>query len=173
VNPDVGSTYRVQLHAGFGFDDAAEIVDLLSELGITHLYCSPYLQARAGSMHGYDVVDQSKISDELGGEAGHRRLLDALDRNGMGHILDIVPNHMTISESTNAWWWDVLKHGPASHYASYFDIDWTPPEAKLRKMLLVPILDIRRRRRRRTRHSVFRSHVASVAGILEWAALDR
>jgi (1->4)-alpha-D-glucan 1-alpha-D-glucosylmutase len=140
VTPDVGSTYRVQLHAGFGFDDAAEIVDLLSELGITHLYCSPYLQARAGSMHGYDVVDQSKISDELGGEAGHRRLLEALDRNGMGHILDIVPNHMTISESTNAWWWDVLKHGPSSHYASYFDIDWTPPEAKLRKMLLVPIL---------------------------------
>ena len=134
------ATYRVQLHAGFGFDDAAAIVPYLAKLGISHLYCSPYLRARSGSTHGYDVVDHARVNEELGGAEAHERLLDTLREHGMGHILDIVPNHMAINDSANAWWWDILKHGPHSLYASFFDIDWDPPEDKLRRKILVPIL---------------------------------
>jgi len=134
------ATYRVQLHAGFDFDDAAAIVPYLAKLGISHLYCSPYLKARAGSTHGYDVVDHSRVNEELGGAEAHARLLDALKEHQMGHILDIVPNHMAINDPANTWWWDVLKHGPHSRYASFFDIDWDPPEDKLRRKILVPIL---------------------------------
>lgn len=140
MSPEVRATYRVQLHKDFGFDDATEIVPYLARLGISHLYCSPYLQARAGSTHGYDVVDQSKISDELGGAEAHRRMCDELARHGMSHILDVVPNHMTVTDRANGWWWDVLKNGTESHFAAYFDIDWDPPENKLRRTLLVPIL---------------------------------
>ena len=140
MTPDVRATYRVQLHKDFGFEAAASIVPYLASLGISHLYCSPYLQARPGSMHGYDVVDQSTISDELGGEAAHRRMCEALDAHGMSHVLDVVPNHMTVTDRANRWWWDVLKHGPGSSYATYFDIDWDPPEDKLARKILVPIL---------------------------------
>ena len=140
MSPEPRATYRVQLHKDFGFEAAAAIVPYLSKLGVSHLYCSPYLQARTGSTHGYDVVDQRKISDELGGEDAHRLMCDVLREHGMSHILDVVPNHMTITDRANAWWWDVLKHGPDSHYASYFDIDWDPPEAKLHRTILVPIL---------------------------------
>jgi (1->4)-alpha-D-glucan 1-alpha-D-glucosylmutase len=136
------ATYRVQLHGGFGFKEAASIVPYLAELGITHLYCSPYLQARAGSTHGYDIVDPARLNEELGGEEGHARLLDALRAHGMGHILDIVPNHMAINDSANAWWWDVLKNGHRSRFASFFDIDWGPPERAARRVL-VPILSER------------------------------
>ena len=138
--PAPRATYRVQLHKGFTFDDAAAIVPYLAELGISHLYCSPYLQARPGSTHGYDVVDHSKLNEELGGGAGHARMVAALDAAGMSHIVDIVPNHMTITERANEWWWDVLKHGPQSPYAAYFDIDWDPPEARLKRHILVPVL---------------------------------
>jgi len=134
------ATYRVQLHGGFGFDEAAAIVPYLAKLGISHLYCSPYFQARAGSTHGYDIVDHARFNEELGGEDGHARLLDALREHGMGHILDIVPNHMAINDSANAWWWDVLKNGPHSPYASFFDIDWGPPGEKAYRRVLVPIL---------------------------------
>lgn len=134
------ATYRLQLHKDFGFEAATEIVPYLARLGISHLYCSPYLQARPGSTHGYDVVDQSKISDELGGADAHRRMCEELARHGMSHILDVVPNHMTVTDRANGWWWDVLKNGPESHFAPYFDIDWDPPEDKLRRTLLVPIL---------------------------------
>lgn len=140
MSPEPRATYRVQLHKDFGFQAATAIVPYLAKLGISHLYCSPYLQARTGSTHGYDVVDQRKISDELGGEGAHRLMCDVLREHGMSHILDVVPNHMTITDRANAWWWDVLKHGPESHYASYFDIDWDPPEAKLHRTILVPIL---------------------------------
>src|SRR4051812_49151940 len=133
-------TYRVQLHAGFTFDDAAAQAQYLSELGISHLYCSPYLQAAKGSTHGYDVVDHSRLNVELGGEEGHQRLQDALGRAGLGQVLDVVPNHMAITGRENAWWWDVLENGPSSIYASYFDVDWDPPESKLRNMVLMPIL---------------------------------
>ncbi len=134
------ATYRVQMHAGFGFDSAAAIADYLGALGVTHLYASPYLQAGAGSTHGYDVLDHSKPNAELGGPEAHGRLCRALGDNGLGHILDIVPNHMSIASRDNRWWWDVLENGQASRYASYFDVDWRPPEAKLRDTVLMPIL---------------------------------
>jgi (1->4)-alpha-D-glucan 1-alpha-D-glucosylmutase len=137
---EVGATYRVQLHAGFTFDDAASLAGYLADLGVTHLYCSPYLQAAPGSTHGYDVVDHHRLNDELGGEAGHGRLVAALRGHGLGHVLDIVPNHMAVAGRANAWWWDVLENGPSSRYASYFDIDWDPPERKLIAQVLVPVL---------------------------------
>ena len=98
------STYRVQLrppaegHPGFGFDDAARIAPYLADLGVTHLYCSPYLQAAPGSAHGYDVVDHSRLNDELGGRAAFERLFAACRLAGLGIVLDIVPNHMAVSE---------------------------------------------------------------------------
>ena len=134
------STYRVQMRAEFGFDDAAKVADYLSALGVTHLYSSPYLQAGKGSTHGYDVLDHSKPNDELGGVEGHARMCHALGENGLGQILDIVPNHMSIASRDNRWWWDVLENGQASHFASYFDVDWKPADAKLRDVVLVPIL---------------------------------
>ncbi|HEV3472204.1 MAG TPA: malto-oligosyltrehalose synthase, partial [Actinomycetota bacterium] len=140
MSPDVRATYRVQLHAGFGFADASAIADYLSALGISHLYCSPYLQARPGSAHGYDIVDHSKLSDDLGGRDGFERMTTALESYGLGHIADVVPNHMAVPDRANRWWWDVLKHGPQSRYASYFDIDWDPPEARIKRHILMPIL---------------------------------
>lgn len=134
------ATYRVQLHAGFTFDDATAIVPYLAELGISHLYTSPVLQAVPGSTHGYDVVDHARVSEELGGEAGFERLTDALRAHGMGLVLDIVPNHMAISTADNRWWWDLLTHGPASRYARFFDVDWDPPESRLRNVILLPVL---------------------------------
>ena len=134
------STYRVQMHAGFGFDKAASIADYLSELGVTHLYSSPYLQAGKGSTHGYDVLNHSKPNDELGGAEAHARLCHALGENGLGQILDIVPNHMSIASRENTWWWDVLENGQSSRFATYFDVDWQPPEAKLRDTVLMPVL---------------------------------
>ena len=134
------ATYRVQLHADFDFDDAAAIAGYLSDLGVSHLYASPYLQAAPGSTHGYDVVNHSRVNEELGGEAGHRRLCDALGQAHLGQVLDVVPNHMAIPGRQNEWWWDVLENGPSSIYASYFDVDWDPPEAKLRNRVLLPVL---------------------------------
>jgi (1->4)-alpha-D-glucan 1-alpha-D-glucosylmutase len=134
------ATYRVQLHKGFAFDDAAAIADYLADLGISHMYCSPYLQAAPGSMHGYDVVDCRRLNEELGGAPGHERLHSALRRNGLAQILDVVPNHMAIVTPHNPWWWDVLENGPSSAYASYFDVDWDTPERRLRNSVLLPVL---------------------------------
>ncbi len=134
------ATYRVQLHAGFTFDDAAAITGYLAELGVSHLYCSPYLQAAPGSTHGYDVVDHGRLNSELGGAEGHRRLSESLAAAGLGQVLDIVPNHMALAGRANAWWWDVLENGPSSIYASYFDIDWDPPQRKLAATVLMPVL---------------------------------
>lgn len=134
------STYRVQLTPDFGFAAAAGIAGYLAELGVSHLYASPYLQAAPGSRHGYDVVDHTRVNAELGGERGHAQLRAALQAAGLGQILDIVPNHMAIGVPGNAWWWDVLENGRASAYATYFDIDWDPPEPKLRGKVLLPIL---------------------------------
>lgn len=133
------ATYRVQLHAGFTFDDARAILPYLRDLGISHLFCSPVLQAAPGSMHGYDVVDHRRVNAELGGEAGWERLTDAVRELGMGVVLDIVPNHMSIAEG-NRWWWDVLAHGRASRYAGFFDVEWDPPERRLRDVILLPVL---------------------------------
>ncbi|HET6793190.1 MAG TPA: alpha-amylase family glycosyl hydrolase, partial [Acidimicrobiales bacterium] len=134
------ATYRVQLRPGFGFDDAAAIVGYLSRLGVSHIYCSPILQAAPGSTHGYDVVDHGRLSEELGGADAFSRLNAELRRHGMGMVVDVVPNHMAAAGRANAWWWDVLENGPSSQYAAYFDIDWDPPEAKLRQRVLVPVL---------------------------------
>jgi (1->4)-alpha-D-glucan 1-alpha-D-glucosylmutase len=134
------ATYRLQFHAGFTLDDAAAIADYLAALGVSHIYASPYLQAAPGSTHGYDVLDHSRVNEELGGAAAHQRFCKTLGQSGLGQVLDIVPNHMSISHHTNTWWWDVLENGPASRYANYFDVDWHPPERKLHNMVLLPIL---------------------------------
>jgi (1->4)-alpha-D-glucan 1-alpha-D-glucosylmutase len=133
------STYRLQLHKGFTFDDAASIADYLKALGISHLYSSPYLQAAPNSMHGYDVVDHRKVNEELGGAEAHDRFCQRLGETGLGQVLDIVPNHMSLGEQ-NRYWWDVLENGTSSRYASFFDIDWNSAEERLRDKVLVPIL---------------------------------
>jgi (1->4)-alpha-D-glucan 1-alpha-D-glucosylmutase len=140
ITAALSATYRLQLHANFTFDDAAGLSDYLSELGITHLYCSPYLQAARGSTHGYDVTDHTRPNAELAGEEGLRRFVAALRAANLGQVLDIVPNHMAISSPENWWWADVLENGPSSHFASYFDVEWEPPEARLRNTVLIPIL---------------------------------
>jgi len=134
-----GSTYRLQLHREFTFDDAAAMVVYLASLGVTHVYCSPYLQAAPGSMHGYDVVDYRKVNAELGGEEAHERFSARLKECGLGQVLDIVPNHMSLG-AQNRYWWDVLENGTNSRYASFFDIDWNSTEERLRDKVLVPIL---------------------------------
>jgi (1->4)-alpha-D-glucan 1-alpha-D-glucosylmutase len=133
------STYRLQLHKGFSFDDAAAIADYLCELGISHVYSSPYLQAAPGSTHGYDVVDHQKVNEELGGAEAHERFCKVLGEKRLGQVLDIVPNHMSLGKE-NRYWWDVLENGASSRYASFFDIDWQPYEERLRNKVLVPVL---------------------------------
>jgi (1->4)-alpha-D-glucan 1-alpha-D-glucosylmutase len=133
------STYRLQLHKGFNFDDAAGIAEYLRELGVSHVYSSPYLQAAPGSTHGYDVVDHSKVNEELGGAEAHERFCTQLGQVGLGQVLDIVPNHMSLGKE-NRYWWDVLENGASSRYASFFDIDWQPDEERLRNKVLVPVL---------------------------------
>ncbi|WP_274424052.1 malto-oligosyltrehalose synthase [Chelativorans sp. YIM 93263] len=127
------ATYRLQFREGMTFERAAEIVPYLAELGISHLYASPIFTAAPGSTHGYDVADHQAFDPALGGEEGFARLAEALKENGLGLILDIVPNHMAVS-TTNPWWRDVLKHGRDSAYARHFDIDWEAPK------LLLPVL---------------------------------
>jgi (1->4)-alpha-D-glucan 1-alpha-D-glucosylmutase len=134
------ATYRLQLRPDFGFDEAAAIADYLADLGVSHLYTSPYLQAAQGSTHGYDVIDPTRVNEELGGKEGHARLCRRLGEAGLGQVLDIVPNHMAITERGNVWWWDVLENGPSSRFAAYFDVDWDPPQARLRNTVLLPIL---------------------------------
>jgi len=134
------ATYRVQLHPGFGLDAAAAVTDYLAQLGVSHVYCSPYLQAARGSTHGYDVTDPTRVNEELGGEEAHRRFAEALNAAGLGLVLDIVPNHMAIAGRQNDWWWDVLENGPSSPYASFFDVEWDAPEHKLHNTVLLPIL---------------------------------
>lgn len=133
------STYRLQLHKDFTFDDARAVADYLQGLGISHVYCSPYLQASPGSMHGYDVVSHQAVNEELGGAEAHERFSARLSELGMGQVLDIVPNHMSLGKE-NRYWWDVLENGASSRYASFFDIDWEPVEERLRDKILVPIL---------------------------------
>ncbi|MGD2073832.1 MAG: malto-oligosyltrehalose synthase [Gammaproteobacteria bacterium] len=134
------ATYRLQLNADFRFDDARRIVPYLHELGISHVYASPYLKARAGSMHGYDIVDHNALNPEIGDQTRFDQLVAELHRHDMGQILDIVPNHMAVGGSDNAWWLDVLEHGEASAYAPYFDIDWHPVKQALQNKVLLPFL---------------------------------
>ncbi|HKB31250.1 MAG TPA: malto-oligosyltrehalose synthase [Streptosporangiaceae bacterium] len=132
------STYRLQLRPGFGFADAAAIADYLADLGVTHAYLSPILQAAPGSVHGYDVVDHSRVSAELGGEAAFRAMVTRFRRHGLGVIVDVVPNHMAVPvpESLNRQLWSVLRSGTASPYAHWFDVDWPAQAGRL----LLPIL---------------------------------
>ncbi|HEY8381038.1 MAG TPA: malto-oligosyltrehalose synthase [Microvirga sp.] len=122
--PPPRATYRLQFHKDFTFDDAVRIVPYLARLGISHVYSSPIHTARPGSIHGYDIVDHSRINPELGGEEGFARLTDALKEHGLGLILDIVPNHMGVGGADNGWWLSVLEWGELSPLSRAFDIDW-------------------------------------------------
>jgi (1->4)-alpha-D-glucan 1-alpha-D-glucosylmutase len=134
------ATYRVQLTANFDFDAAASIVPYLKALGITHLYVSPFMKAREGSTHGYDIVDHTRINPELGGDAGFERLSQALKQHHLGLILDFVPNHVGVHFADNPWWLDVLEWGPASPHAVSFDIDWDILPYRARGGVLLPII---------------------------------
>ncbi|MBA2699881.1 MAG: malto-oligosyltrehalose synthase [Nocardioidaceae bacterium] len=122
----LSSTYRLQLHAGFAFADAENVVPYLAELGVSHLYLSPILQAAPGSMHGYDVVDHGRISDDLGGESALLSLASTAHAHDVGIVCDVVPNHMCIPEPEhlNHQLWDVLRNGRGAASAAWFDIDW-------------------------------------------------
>jgi (1->4)-alpha-D-glucan 1-alpha-D-glucosylmutase len=134
------ATYRLQLTENFDFDAAAAIVPYLKALGITHLYASPFMKARQGSTHGYDIVDHTKINPELGGDAGFERLSQALKQHDLGLILDFVPNHVGVHFADNPWWLDVLEWGPASPHAVSFDIDWDILPYRARGGVLLPII---------------------------------
>ncbi|MBV9632599.1 MAG: malto-oligosyltrehalose synthase [Xanthobacteraceae bacterium] len=134
------ATYRLQLTSKFTFDDAAAVVPYLAELGISHVYASPFMWARAGSTHGYDVINHAALNPDLGGEDGFARLSQALARANLGLILDFVPNHMAVNGADNAWWLDVLEWGPASPYAPFFDIDWARIPHRPKPGVLLPLL---------------------------------
>jgi (1->4)-alpha-D-glucan 1-alpha-D-glucosylmutase len=134
------ATYRLQLNARFGFDQAAEIVPYLKALGVSHLYASPFMKARAGSAHGYDVIDHNALNPELGGEGAFRRLADALAQADIGLILDFVPNHTGVHYADNARWLDVLEWGSQSCNAASFDIDWNTHVCRRTGRVLLPIL---------------------------------
>jgi (1->4)-alpha-D-glucan 1-alpha-D-glucosylmutase len=134
------ATYRLQLHREFTFRDATAIVPYLAELGISHVYCSPYLRARSGSTHGYDIVDHSTLNPEIGSAEDFDRFTAALAEHDMGQVIDVVPNHMGVMGADNAWWLDVLENGQASVYADFFDIDWQTANATAAGRVLVPVL---------------------------------
>jgi (1->4)-alpha-D-glucan 1-alpha-D-glucosylmutase len=134
------ATYRLQFNATFTFAHARKLVPYLHALGISTCYASPYLKARPGSMHGYDTVDHRALHPEIGSPADYAAFVQAVHASGMGHILDIVPNHMGIAGGDNAWWMDVLENGPSSSYATFFDIDWQPLKAELHHKVLLPVL---------------------------------
>jgi len=136
------ATYRLQLHKGFTFAEAEARLPYFQRLGISHLYLSPILTARAGSMHGYDVIDHSRINPELGGEEALLKLAACCHSAGLGLIVDIVPNHMAVGGADNPLWLDVLEHGRASAYASMFDIDFDPPDPALQGKVLAPVLGV-------------------------------
>ena len=133
-------TYRLQFNKDFNFRQATALVGYLDALGVTDLYASPFLMARPGSMHGYDVVDHSRLNPEIGTESDFDALAASLRARGMGLLMDVVPNHMCIASDANHWWNDVLENGRSSPYASFFDIDWHPPKAELDEKILLPVL---------------------------------
>ncbi|UAW97741.1 malto-oligosyltrehalose synthase [Halopseudomonas nanhaiensis] len=137
---DLRATIRLQFHKDFTLDDAVPLVDYFARLGISHVYASPLLTARPGSMHGYDVLDPTRINPELGGEPALERLVSELRKHNMGLILDIVSNHMAVGGSGNPWWLDVLEWGPMSPYAHFFDIQWQSLDPFMHDQLLVPFL---------------------------------
>jgi (1->4)-alpha-D-glucan 1-alpha-D-glucosylmutase len=131
------ATYRLQVHAGFRLEDAADVAGYLADLGVTHAYSSPLLRSAEGSNHGYDTVDHAHIDEARGGQAGFDRFVAALHQHGLGLVLDLVPNHMGVADAAAApWWWDVLQHGRDSAHAAAFDIDWEFGGGKIR----IPVL---------------------------------
>jgi len=134
------ATYRLQFNSGFTFSAATAIVDYLHRLGITDAYASSYLRAVPGSPHGYDVADPTRLNPDIGDDDTYAAWVDALHDRGMGHVLDLVPNHMGIAQSSNPWWQDVLENGPSSRYARVFDISWNPVKDELADKVLIPIL---------------------------------
>lgn len=134
------TAYRLQFSKDFTFAEAAGLVSYLHDLGVSHLYSSPFLQARPGSSHGYDIVDHNRFNPEIGDDISFANLVSRLHDQGMGLIVDFVPNHMGVGGCDNIWWLDVLEHGRASLYASYFDIDWQPAKEELRNKVLLPVL---------------------------------
>jgi (1->4)-alpha-D-glucan 1-alpha-D-glucosylmutase len=135
------STYRLQITPDFGFAEAAEVVDYLHDLGVSHAYLSPVLQPLPGSTHGYDVVDHARLNTDAGGDDAFRRLVERLHACDMGVVADVVPNHMAVPTPAhlNAQLWSVLRDGPGSPYAGWFDVDWSVPS----HALLMPVLGLR------------------------------
>ncbi len=135
------AAYRLQFNRHFTFLDACDLVPYLADLGVSDCYASPILQACAGSSHGYDICDHSRLNPELGDETDFDAFAVALQQHDMGLILDAVPNHMGIAGASNAWWMDVLENGPSSVYAPFFDIDWDPVNPDLVNKVLLPLLE--------------------------------
>ncbi|HSC68269.1 MAG TPA: malto-oligosyltrehalose synthase [Cellvibrio sp.] len=138
--PDLRASVRLQFHKGFTFADARALVPYFARLGLSHIYASPILAARPGSTHGYDMVDPTRVNPELGGEQGLRALVATLREQGMGLLVDFVPNHMAVGGNANPWWLDVLEWGMRSPYAYFFDIQWNSPDPLLKGQLLLPFL---------------------------------
>lgn len=134
------SVYRLQFNHTFTFRDAQQLIPYLHELGISDCYASPYMKARPGSLHGYDTIDHNALNPEIGTAEDYEAFVQELKAHDMGHILDFVPNHVGIAESSNLWWQDVLENGPSSRFASFFDIDWKPLKPELENKVLLPIL---------------------------------
>lgn len=134
------ATYRLQFNRDFTFAQATELVPYLATLGVSHVYASPYLKARPGSTHGYDIIDHNTFNPEIGTEEDFERFVTTLHAHRMGQILDMVPNHMGVMGADNTWWLDLLENGPASVHADYFDIDWEPLNEELNGKVLLPLL---------------------------------
>jgi len=134
------ATYRIQMRPEFGFDQITDIVPYLHDLGISHVYTSPYLQAAAGSTHGYDIVDPTQVNAELGGTQAHARMCATIQTAGLGHMIDVVPNHMAVAGQQNLWWWDMLKNGSSSRFAQFFDVDWHNGANRWPGKILLPVL---------------------------------
>lgn len=134
------ATYRLQLHRGFTFAQAGEVVPYLRALGISDCYLSPINRAMPGSEHGYDVINPAVLNPDLGTEEDFTRFVETVQSHGLGLVIDTVPNHMGIGKTLNGWWRDVLENGPGSRYAAAFDIDWHPIKRELDNKVLLPIL---------------------------------
>jgi (1->4)-alpha-D-glucan 1-alpha-D-glucosylmutase len=136
------ATYRLQLNRDFTLPQATALVPYLHALGVSHVYTSPLLKARSGSLHGYDIVDHGCLNPEIGTPADFQIFVEALHKCGMGLIVDTVPNHMAVLGCENEWWQDVLENGLASRFASFFDIDWRPLKEELHGKVLLPVLRV-------------------------------
>jgi len=134
------ATYRLQFNKDFTFDDATAIVPYLHALGISHIYASPYLKARPGSTHGYDITDHNALNPEIGTQESFTRLCRALGEHGMGQVVDFVPNHMGVGKTDNEWWLDLLEWGEASPFSDFFDIDWAATRRNFAGKVLLPSL---------------------------------